>query len=136
MYICVKLEVCLRLKIHQNWKIRPFFKSAYQSWFQKRKQKFKTVLLFVEILARKPLQSHVTSQFLFTKVCWMCNKCHITWINAPTVQNYALLDKNWPILNQNWAYIGQNSTFRLSDGDFKFAMKTVRIKNESIFKQN
>ena len=47
---------CLRLNFHQNWKIRPFFKSAHQADFKNAKI-FEKSLFLVEILPSKPLKS-------------------------------------------------------------------------------
>ena len=62
---------CLRLKVHQNWKIRPFFKSAHQA-DPKNAKKFEKSWFFEEILSRKPLQSHATSQYFGSKMLVGC----------------------------------------------------------------
>ena len=66
--ICCKswIFASLKSKIHQNWKIRPFFKSAHQA-DSKNAKTFEKSSFFEEILSRKPLQSHATSQFFCSK---------------------------------------------------------------------
>ena len=59
--VCLQFPKSIAVK-----KIRPFFKSAHHA-DSKNAKKIEKNWFFEEILSRKPLQSHATSQFFCSK---------------------------------------------------------------------